>query len=84
MILNYILFHALDEPVVMLFEAGAGIDNFDALEAQVFHCLVWCPQHAGEPHLVDYESHLASQAAWLSLAAGCLARFSFSESTLHG
>ena len=80
---NYALSRTLHEPVVLFFNAGASMHNFHALEAQVFYCLVRCPQHAGQPHLVGHESHLASPAAWLFLSASCLACFSFCESTLH-
>ena len=80
---SYALLRALIESEVILFHAGASMHNFHALEAQVFHCLVWCPQHAGQSHLVGHESHLASQAALLLLAASCPACFSFSERTLH-
>ena len=39
-----------------------------SLIVEVFHRLVWCAQHAGQPDLVGNESHLASQVGEIRVA----------------
>ena len=34
---------------------------FEKLPFQVLYCVLWCPEHAGQPNMVDHEPYVAPQ-----------------------